>query len=111
MTNDQSSDSEYYTTTRLGEKGQITIPKEFRDRLELGPGAPIAVVRVGNALMLFPERDRFAEFCTRLTELISQGELPDAEFFADLPLIVRNQERIIANQERILANQETIIAK
>jgi AbrB family looped-hinge helix DNA binding protein len=37
---------EYLTTTKIGEKGQLTVPKEFRDDLGLGNGAPFAVPRL-----------------------------------------------------------------
>ena len=34
---------EYLTTTKIGEKGQLTMRKEFRDDLGLPLGAPFAV--------------------------------------------------------------------
>ena len=49
---------EYLATTRIGEKGQLTVPKEYRDRLGLDPGAPMAVLRIGDGLILIPERTR-----------------------------------------------------
>jgi AbrB family looped-hinge helix DNA binding protein len=40
---------EYMTTTKIGEKGQLTVPKQFRDDLGLGMGSPFAVLRLGTA--------------------------------------------------------------
>jgi len=41
---------EYLTTTKIGEKGQLTVPKQFREDLGLDNGAPFAVLRLGMAL-------------------------------------------------------------
>src|SRR2546425_7620321 len=46
---------EYVATTRIGEKGQFTVPKQFREELGLGAGAPFAVLRFGDGLILLPE--------------------------------------------------------
>jgi AbrB family looped-hinge helix DNA binding protein len=50
---------EYLTTTKIGEKGQLTVPKRFREELGLGTGAPFAVLRLGDGLILLPEQQRF----------------------------------------------------
>jgi AbrB family looped-hinge helix DNA binding protein len=44
------------TTTKIGEKGQLTVPKQFREDLGLGIGAPFAVLRLGDGLILLPEQ-------------------------------------------------------
>jgi len=111
MADETLQEVEYLTTTRLGEKGQVTIPKEFRDSLHLEPGSPIAVVRVGPGLMLFGEQERFKELCERLNELLADGSPADAGLVGGVAAVIANQERIIANQERILANQEKILLK
>jgi len=48
----------YMTTTKIGEKGQLTVPKEFRQDLGLETGAPVAVLRLGDGLILVPEQRR-----------------------------------------------------
>lgn len=111
MSEETRPDVEYLTTTRLGEKGQITIPKEYRDTLNLEPGSPIAVVRVGPGLMLFGEQERFKELCDRLAELLGGSGPADAGLIGGVAAVIANQERIIANQERILENQAKILAK
>ncbi len=48
---------EYLTTTKkIGEKGQLTVPKHFRKDLGLRTGAPFAVLRLGDGLVLLPDR-------------------------------------------------------
>lgn len=37
---------------RLTEKGQVTIPKELRDELGLGPGSEIEFKRSGSTLVI-----------------------------------------------------------
>lgn len=73
----------YLTTTKIGEKGQLTIPKEFREDLDLGAGAPFAVLRLGNGLILLPEQRRFEDLCNQISEIlvsagVSTGALLDA---------------------------------
>jgi AbrB family looped-hinge helix DNA binding protein len=111
MTEETLHDVEYLTTTRLGEKGQLTIPKEYRDSLGLEPGTPLAVIRVGPGLMVFAEQARFKELCDRLADLLSDSGPAEAGLLGGVAAVIANQEKIIANQEKILANQEKILAK
>ena len=76
---------EFLATTRLGEKGQLTIPKEYRRSLALDAGAPIAVVRVGNALLLIPEQARFRQLCDRVARSFSSHGIEPADVLASLP--------------------------
>jgi AbrB family looped-hinge helix DNA binding protein len=57
---------EYLTTTRIGEKGQLTVPKQFREDLGLSIGAPFAVLRLGNGLLLIPEQERLERLCAEI---------------------------------------------
>jgi len=69
---------EYLTTTKIGEKGQLTVPKQFREDLGLGAGAPFAVLRLGDGLILLPELQRFGQLCERVgSRLTSAGLTPD----------------------------------
>ena len=58
---------EYLTTTKIGEKGQLTVPKQFREDLGLGTGAPFAVLRLGDGLVLLPEQQRFEQLCEQVS--------------------------------------------
>jgi len=76
---------EFLATTRLGEKGQLTIPKEYRQSLALDPGSPIAVVQVGNALLLIPEQARFRDLCDRVAHAFSSRGMTAAGVLSTLP--------------------------
>jgi hypothetical protein len=45
---------EYLTTTKIGEKGQLTVAKQFREDLGLGTGAPFAVLPWATAWSFSP---------------------------------------------------------
>ncbi|MGH9607264.1 MAG: AbrB/MazE/SpoVT family DNA-binding domain-containing protein [Terracidiphilus sp.] len=76
---------EYLTTAKIGEKGQITVPKPFRDDLDLKSGAPLAVLRMGDGLILFPEQRRFDLLCERIgAALTAAGATPEM-VLASLP--------------------------
>jgi len=57
---------EYLTTTKIGEKGQLTVPKQFRKDLGLRTGAPFAMLRLGDGLVLLPEQQRFEQVSSAL---------------------------------------------
>lgn len=76
---------EYLTTARIGEKGQLTVPKQFREDLGLGTGAPFAVLRLGDGLILLPEQQRFERLCQRVSSILTGAGLTSAEFLATLP--------------------------
>ena len=78
---------EYITTTKVGEKGQLTVPKQFRDELGLGTGAPVAVLRLGNGLILIPEQRRFEQLCERISATLAEtGKTPE-QILATLPAV------------------------
>jgi AbrB family looped-hinge helix DNA binding protein len=62
---------EYLTTTKIGEKGQLTVPKQFREDLGLGTGAPFAVLRLGDGLLLLPEQRRFEQLCEEVSSALT----------------------------------------
>src|SRR6266849_5106022 len=70
---------EYLATTKIGEKGQLTVPKQFREDLGLGTGAPFAVLRLGDGLILIPEQQRFDRLCQQVSLALSAaGVTPNA---------------------------------
>jgi AbrB family looped-hinge helix DNA binding protein len=79
------SQVEYVANSRIGEKGQLTIPKQYRDELGLETGAPIAVLRVGEALILVPEQDRFRALCESITAAFERQKVGPAELLETLP--------------------------
>ena len=76
---------EYLTTTKIGEKGQLTVPKQFREDLGLGNGAPFAVLRLGDGLILLPEQQRFERLCEQLSARLTGAGLTPDDLIATLP--------------------------
>jgi AbrB family looped-hinge helix DNA binding protein len=76
---------EYLTTTKIGEKGQLTIPKQFREDFGLGKGAPFAVLRLGDGLILLPEQRRFEQLCQQVSSSLTAAGLTSGDLLATLP--------------------------
>jgi bifunctional DNA-binding transcriptional regulator/antitoxin component of YhaV-PrlF toxin-antitoxin module len=55
-----------FVITRLGAKGQVTIPAEYRRALSLSGDAPLVLVRLGDALVIAPHDDALATVTERL---------------------------------------------
>jgi AbrB family looped-hinge helix DNA binding protein len=81
----QQATLEYLTTTKIGEKGQLTVPKQFREDLGLGTGAPFAVLRLGDGLVLLPEQQRFARLCEQISSALGWAGVTPEEALASLP--------------------------
>ena len=79
------SQVEYVAHTRIGEKGQLTIPKLYRDELGLDTGAPVAVLRIGEGLMLIPEQNRFRILCESIASVLERRQLAPADLLDTLP--------------------------
>ena len=96
---------EYLTTTKIGEKGQLTVPKQFREELGLGMGAPFAVLRLGDGLVLLPEQRRFDRLCEQVgAALTHAGIMPEA-ILASLPaararVFARRYKNVAARKSR-----------
>lgn len=76
---------EYLTTTKIGEKGQLTVPKQFRKDLGLGAGAPFTVLRLGDGLVLLPEQQRFEHLCEQVGAALTSAGLAPHAVLATLP--------------------------
>jgi bifunctional DNA-binding transcriptional regulator/antitoxin component of YhaV-PrlF toxin-antitoxin module len=85
---------EYLTTARLGEKGQLTLPKAYRDAVALDTGAPITVLQVGRALLLIPDDARFRELCDQVATTFARHGKQADELLATLP---EARERVFAH--------------
>ena len=75
----------YVTTMRLSEKGQLVLPKEFRDEQGLGSGSPIAILRIGNSLLLLPEMNKFNALCESIEHTLKQSGVEREEILKSLP--------------------------
>jgi AbrB family looped-hinge helix DNA binding protein len=78
---------EYLATTRIGEKGQLTVPKQFREDLDLGTGSPFAVLRIGDALLLIPEQNRFETLCDEIRQAFSTSGATPRSLLHTLPKV------------------------
>lgn len=76
---------EYLTTTKIGEKGQLTVPKQFRKDLGLGSGSPFAVLRLGDGLILLPEQRRFEQLCQQVSSRLTAAGITSENLLATLP--------------------------
>ncbi len=76
---------EYLTTTKIGEKGQLTVPKEFREDLGLENGSPFAVLRLGDGLILLPQQERFARLSQKVISTLTASGVTPEDLQATLP--------------------------
>lgn len=74
----------YYSTIRLSEKGQMVLPKEYRDEMRLNAGSPIAVLKIGNGLLLLPEMEKFNALCSSIESVLLKNELTADDFLETL---------------------------
>jgi AbrB family looped-hinge helix DNA binding protein len=79
-----NSTLEYLTTTKIGEKGQLTVPKQFREDLGLGNGAPFAVLRLGDGLILLPEQRRFERLCQQVSSSLTAAGVKSEDILGTL---------------------------
>jgi AbrB family looped-hinge helix DNA binding protein len=76
---------EYLATTKIGEKGQLTVPKSFREELGLGAGSPFAVLRLGDGLVLLPEEQRFEQLCEQIGSALTHAGVRTEALLETLP--------------------------
>jgi AbrB family looped-hinge helix DNA binding protein len=81
----ESSLVQYLMTGRLSEKGQLVLPKEFRDEQGLEAGSPIAILKIGNSLLLLPEMDKFNTLCQRIERTLQKAGVEADELLETLP--------------------------
>lgn len=94
---------EYLTTTKIGEKGQLTVPKQFREDLGLGTGAPFAVLRLGDGLVLLPEQQRFQRLCEQISSALSRAGVNAEEVLASLP---ETRQRVFERRYKKIASRK-----
>ncbi len=94
---------EFLTTTQLGEKGQLTVPSEYRDALRLEKGAQVAVLRLGGALLLIPEHALFRQLCDRIAGIFAHLGITEADLLATLP---EARQRVFERRYPALAKAE-----
>lgn len=98
----RQSQVESIAHTRIGKNGQLTIPKQCRDEVGLEPGAPVAVLRIGGALMLIPEQPQFQALCESISSLLERRNIAASDLIDGLPAA---RERVFARRYRGLTRQ------
>jgi len=93
----------YLGTARLGEKGHITVPKEYRDAFALEAGAPMSVLQLGSGLVLVPEQARFRELCERVARASASHGIAVRDILQTLPA---TRERVCARHYPALGAQK-----
>ena len=76
---------DYVTTTRLGERGTMTLPKEYRDAVNLETGAPMTILRIGDGLLLVPEQTRFQQLCESFSARLENAGITEVALQSTLP--------------------------
>jgi bifunctional DNA-binding transcriptional regulator/antitoxin component of YhaV-PrlF toxin-antitoxin module len=83
-------DANVLTIARLSEKGQLTIPAEYRRLHELGRDSMLALIQIGDALALVPLDEALEQITERLAsamrgagvsvdDLVSEAQAARAE--------------------------------
>ena len=80
---------------RLRQRGQITVPREVRDRLNVNEGNTLTLVQVGSTLILAPKHPVVPLLADRFVELMEK----EGVTLADL-LLGLEEERAAIYQER-----------
>ena len=80
---------------RLRQRGQITVPREVRDRLNVNEGDTLSLVQVGSTLLLATKRPVVPLLADRIAELMEA----EGVTLADL-LLGLEEERAAIYQER-----------
>lgn len=74
----------YFSTIRVSEKGQLVLPKEYRDEQKLKAGSDMAALKIGNGLLLLPQMERFNALCGSIENVLVKNSLTADDFLETL---------------------------
>lgn len=74
----------YISTIRLSEKGQMVLPKEYRDEQNLRAGSDMAALKIGNGLLLLPQMEKFNALCSSIESVLVKNNLTADDFLDTL---------------------------
>lgn len=69
---------------RLRERGQLTVPQQFRERLALHEGDIVDFVQVGDTLVLTPRTLRVPQIADRFADLMDAAGVSLADLLSGL---------------------------
>ena len=70
----KASKDKLAASAKVGEKGQIVIPKEMRDMFAIRPGDTIILLADSKRGIAIPPKKVFNEFVEKMKELTDGGE-------------------------------------
>ncbi len=71
-------------------------------------GDPVAVLRIGDALMLIPEQNRFRSLCESIGSVLERHELHAEDLLETLPAA---RQRVFLRRYPDLANREPAVTR
>lgn len=74
----------YVSTVRVSAKGQMVLPKEYRNEQKLKAGSDLAALKIGNGLLLLPQMDRFNALCGSIENVLVKNDLTAGDFLNTL---------------------------
>ena len=74
----------YFSTIRLSGKGQLVLPKEYRDEQNLKAGSDLAALKLGNGLLLLPQMEKFNALSSSIERVLTKNDLTGDDFLDTL---------------------------
>ncbi len=72
-------------TVQITRQGQVPVPKALWQRLHLSAGSTVAIVELGNGLLLLPEQPDFEIVCERIRQALAETGRTEQEILTTLP--------------------------
>ncbi|MCA9954239.1 MAG: AbrB/MazE/SpoVT family DNA-binding domain-containing protein [Anaerolineales bacterium] len=73
----ETPEGKFASTVRVGEKGQIVIPKTARDMFNIHPGDTLLLLADANRGIAIVRQELFAEFTENVLQGMGQPEEPE----------------------------------
>lgn len=74
----------YISTIRVSEKGEVVLPKEYREEQHLEAGSEVAALKMGNGLLLLPQMGRYNSICSSIEGILAHNDLTADDFTSTL---------------------------
>jgi AbrB family looped-hinge helix DNA binding protein len=84
MSEDRSSYLSVVKSVRIRDKGQITIPSEIRERLDMELGTVMDVRQVGEAIVIYPRQSKVDELVKSVQQSMAEHGVDLEQLLAEL---------------------------